>query len=534
MNSNDLEFTFAWEGEEAPPFQHMQVLSFRGREALSALYRYELSLAVLEPMPPIDPEAMIGKRATLRIKTQSEPPFRLIHGLIAEACEFLPVPKGMLYRISLLPPFAQAAVHKRSRVFLDKTPREIIDGLLSAYAGPQKEEEDAAVLPLPGNEGQYSPAKEAYAWRIRESAGIDDKKAKCIQHDESDWHFLSRLLEDEGIAYHFEQGEGRVLLVFSDMDAGRARLNPFQPLGPGIAGRALSSMRLGARFRANEGKEGETGAILERLGSETRYATAEGICRLLSAGAIFELEGMEPRYGGEYLVTELESQGEQPGILPPNAALPLDGVPYWVRIECARRGGLGKADESKFKPARVTPRPAIAEPLQKEPSQSALRNEFTGSSRTALVALNNNEVIGANESRAIGNNQAIAVGGHQSIDIGGEQSIAVAGPVEQSSMVSQLLRAPAQTLQADGEQSLQSSAFQVKAAASAKLETVLLELAASGAIKMEGAQLVIAGGPVTISGGDITINGGKVTIGAGAVGVQGATVGVVGGVIKLN
>jgi uncharacterized protein involved in type VI secretion and phage assembly len=61
--------------------------------------------------------------------------------------------------------------------------------------------------------------------------------------------FISRLLEEEGIGYHFENGTGVCLLVLSDKDQGRAQLDPFSPLGAEISGRAVSSMKLGKRLR---------------------------------------------------------------------------------------------------------------------------------------------------------------------------------------------------------------------------------------------------------------------------------------------
>ena len=51
------DFTFAWEHASSPdgPWAHLQVVRFDGREELSALYRYELTLLARTPAPEIDP-----------------------------------------------------------------------------------------------------------------------------------------------------------------------------------------------------------------------------------------------------------------------------------------------------------------------------------------------------------------------------------------------------------------------------------------------------------------------------------------------
>ncbi|WP_437735373.1 contractile injection system protein, VgrG/Pvc8 family [Sorangium sp. So ce1335] len=90
---SDVDFAFAWEGasEAAGPWRHLQVVELRGSEAISSPYRYELVLAVHEPAPEVDPEELIGARATLRVTTRSEPAYRAVHGIITEAEELGPI-----------------------------------------------------------------------------------------------------------------------------------------------------------------------------------------------------------------------------------------------------------------------------------------------------------------------------------------------------------------------------------------------------------------------------------------------------------
>ncbi|WP_437715673.1 type VI secretion system tip protein TssI/VgrG [Sorangium sp. So ce448] len=403
---SDIDFTLAWEGasEGAGAWRHLHVVEFRGSEAISGLYRYEIVLLARAPAPEVDPEELIEARATLRIATLSEPAYRVVHGLVTEAEELGSVPYGMLYRIVLSPPLARSMHRTRCRIFLEKTTRQIIDAVLQG--DPALRRDDAAAAePDDGNDAAFQPARELYAWRVADPTRIDDVATRpyCVQYNESDLAFVSRLLEEEGISYHFEHGDGVCLLVLADADGGRARLSPFAPLGPGLSGREIATMKLGARMRpkkvslldynwkkpaldmavATPGKPaGEdlvdheypgrypdapdqgrplAQAKLDRLSVEARYAVGEGMARLLGAGSVFALEHPASRYDGEYLVTRLELRGEQQGVLPPGAGTRLaqEGVPFSVRLECARRGKDGRASESRFRPARATPKPRV-------------------------------------------------------------------------------------------------------------------------------------------------------------------------------
>ncbi|UQA54605.1 type VI secretion system Vgr family protein [Polyangium aurulentum] len=394
---SDYDFRFAWEGAEGSPWGHLVVAQFRGQEAMSTPYRYELLVASKTPSPEVDPADLVGRRGTLRIATVSEPACRVVHGVIAEAEELHPVPEGMLYRVVLMPPIVRAQHRKRCRVFLDKTLRQIIDAVLQG--DPNLKREDGLVAePDDGTSADYTTALERFAWRITDPSRIDDRTVRpfVVQYNESDLAFVSRLLEEEGISYHYENGDGLCLLVLSDADSGRTRLAPFAPCGHGVTGREVTMMKLGARLRTkavrlddfdwkkpaldlaadavtdmdlveyhypggfqetpNQGKL-LAKAVLERYGVEADYATGEGKVRLLSAGTIFQLEHAKPRYEGEYLVTALEVRGEQKGAVSLNGAW-MD-VPFTCKFECARRGKDGTVSESHFRPARVTPKPRI-------------------------------------------------------------------------------------------------------------------------------------------------------------------------------
>ncbi|WP_437577382.1 type VI secretion system Vgr family protein [Sorangium sp. So ce887] len=400
---SDLDFSFAWEGAAGPssPWQHLRVAGFRGTEGISCLYRYEITAITREPAPEVDPDELIQARATLRIATGTLPAFRVVHGILTEVEELGPIHGGMAYRLVVEPPLARAAHRTRCRVFLEKTTRQIIDAVLQGDPALQRAD-DAAAEPDDGL-GDFSPARELFAWRVADTSRIDAVAARrnCVQYNESDLAFVSRLLEEEGIGYHFENGSGVCLLVLSDRDTGRTRIGPFLPLGPNLRGREVTTMKLGARLRPRRvtlqdynwkkpalsmavqedagggdlveheypGRYPDTpdqgrplaAARRERLEVEASYAVGVGPSRVLAAGTIFALEHTSARHEGEYLVTRMDVRGEQPGVLPPSSNMNAtqDVVPYAGTFECARRGKAASVAESRFRPARLTPKPRI-------------------------------------------------------------------------------------------------------------------------------------------------------------------------------
>jgi type VI secretion system secreted protein VgrG len=391
----DADFSFASEAAKGAPWGHLQVVRLRGREGISEPYRYELTLIAKAPAPEVDPRDLIGKRATLRIATQSTPALKVVHGIMTEAEELFEAPDGMIYRVILSPPWARAKHRKKCRIFLDKTLRQIIDAVLSG--DPLMRLSAGAEVSDDSGSPAYAPAEEIYTWRVRDASRLDDRRVRSyvVQYNESDFDFVSRLLEEEGISYHFENGEEQCLLVLTDHDGGRWRLAP-DVLGAGVDGREVSRVQLGARLRprgvvlddynwkkpklemaARALGEGDlqeyhypggypdapdqgkplAAARVDRYQIEAAYAVAEGSVRVLSAGSIFKLEHKDAEHEGEYVVTGLEARGEQQGVV----SLPSgdQDVPWAARFTLARRGAGKSASESRFRPALTTPKARI-------------------------------------------------------------------------------------------------------------------------------------------------------------------------------
>ncbi|MRG90896.1 type VI secretion system Vgr family protein [Polyangium spumosum] len=389
MNTDD--FVFAWEDEAEP----LRVARFEGEEGMSRLFRYELLL--LAKAADLDPEAMLGKRASLWITTLSAPAWKVVHGVVTEAEDVTSVPEGSVYRVVLEPLLARARYRTRSRVFVDKTLRQILESVLRDDAGMTLTK--GALLDPPVGPPSFTAAAARFTWRIKGSR-LDDPRARpyVVQYNESDLDFVARLLEEEGIGYHFEHTDDASLLVLSDKDFGRPRVPGDDVFGPGKPGRGIGTFRLGARlrearvhlgaynwekpaldvdaealsgasdlsayaFHGGSFESAELGqplaeARLDELHTEASYAVGEGVTRVLSAGSIFTLEHPKARYEGEYLVTRLRAVGEQQGVLSVDAG-DAQAEPFHVEIECACRGRGSDVAESRYRPARRTQKPRI-------------------------------------------------------------------------------------------------------------------------------------------------------------------------------
>ena len=111
--------------------------------------------------------------------------------------------------------------------------------------------EPNAILTDDGNLDAYTTPGQTFTWRLVDEERINDAEARpyVVQYDEDDISFVSRLLEEEGISYHFEHGTQQWMFVMTDYDAGRKNLTATLPLGPALLGREVNRWCPGRRLR---------------------------------------------------------------------------------------------------------------------------------------------------------------------------------------------------------------------------------------------------------------------------------------------
>jgi type VI secretion system secreted protein VgrG len=350
----------------------LTVLALRGTEEISRPFRYELDFTAEN----LDLEAAPLSRVHLRI----EDPGGAVRHLdaVCQSIAFVPLAADdtetrMRYRAVLVPAALVVLGHRHGfRIHQKKSVAKIAQRVWQDCGL------DAAWLEVSALQASY-PARDF-----------------CCQYDETEWDFVSRLLEDEGIAYVFRHTEDAHVLELHDRSADLPTLVdeplPFKadPLGES-SGSAVWDWRSAARLRPGKvtlwdhdfeapsrslEKEASTSEVVERLfyespggyvlpkegdrrvktrleeqrtGSRTaRFKTSE---LTLASGRRFSLSG-HPADDGDYVLTRVELFVR---FHAEDVAGPLTdtGLPE-VRLvgTCIPR-------DLPFRPARLTPKPRI-------------------------------------------------------------------------------------------------------------------------------------------------------------------------------
>ena len=190
----------------------LRLTGFEGREALSTLFHYELTMLVdSAKAPPF--EALLGQPVQVSIGTAGGP-VRHFNGICARVGQEIVGGVGMKYRLELVPQMWFLTRKVNSRTFLEKSVPQIVQAILS-------EGGVTADLRLQVN----YPARKF-----------------VVQYRESDFAVISRLMEEEGMYYFFEQSDQGHRLVIADTPAGHTEIpGPVQfdnSAQPGIAGTA--------------------------------------------------------------------------------------------------------------------------------------------------------------------------------------------------------------------------------------------------------------------------------------------------------
>ena len=167
----------------------LSVRHFSVSEGLSALF--EVSVIAVSPVDDIDFEAVVGQTASFAIRSDATGRSRGWAGVARRFEQREAEPTGLsTYAISIVPQLWLATQRQDNRVFQHLTVPAIVREVLAYYRIEPALELDLDVARYP---------EEAYR----------------VQYGESDFAFVSRLLEEAGIAYRFawnpEKGTSLVL-----------------------------------------------------------------------------------------------------------------------------------------------------------------------------------------------------------------------------------------------------------------------------------------------------------------------------------
>lgn len=99
-----------------------------------------------------------------------------------------------IFSIIITPRFTNLMRRTNQRKFIGKTVPEIISTILNDH-------------------GMQEGAETGFEFKLKETYPARDF---CVQYDETDYHFVSRLCQEEGIAYHFQHSSNSHKMIFTD------------------------------------------------------------------------------------------------------------------------------------------------------------------------------------------------------------------------------------------------------------------------------------------------------------------------------
>jgi type VI secretion system secreted protein VgrG len=362
------DFEFEAEGHPASDFL---VIGFDAEEELSRPFRVDVTVA-LKPDVEVEPGDILDQPAKLRIHLAEGE--RWIHGIVSSVRRWDMGGGDHRHQLQIrvVPRLWVLGQIRRSRIFQGLTTVEVVKKIL----------EDGKV-------------------ELRDALSASYKaRDYCVQYAETDLEFVSRLLEEEGIFYFFEQGENEHTLVLADSNSacdpvsGEGRIVFREPLARAAEVDSFDSFSAQLEVRpskvslrdyddarpavdltvhADEGNgklevydypgrytDTNVGKRFARVRLEEQRAQAAtfqggSACRRLAPGAVVELdEHPLSELNGKYLLTSVRHQGRSPelGRFLEGPALP---EAYRSNVRAIRA-------DLPYRPPRLTPQPVVGGP----------------------------------------------------------------------------------------------------------------------------------------------------------------------------
>ena len=183
-----------------------------GTEGISRPFEFHAQLLATVGTT-IDAKALIGSKVSVAIALSDSPGSRWINGIIASFEQSSDDTEFDIYQAEIVPSFWQLKLSANCRVFQNMTVMDIVKKVIGEYGLSLSDQTVASYKTM-----DY-----------------------CTQYGESDFHFLSRILEQNGIFYWFEHTEQDNKIFFGDSrnaytDCPLSSSVVFEPQGSGREG----------------------------------------------------------------------------------------------------------------------------------------------------------------------------------------------------------------------------------------------------------------------------------------------------------
>lgn len=356
------DFIFKVSGQKIP------VMGIEITERVSSPYSVDLSLVSEQTF---DYNDFLEQEGALSIEQNDIK--RFFHGMIRQF-EYTGISGRFYhYRAEMVPAFWLLTLKSDCRIFQNKTTQDIVSTILKEGNIPS----------------------DRFSFRL---SGTYEPRVYCVQYRETDFNFISRLLEEEGIFYFFEHTEDKHVMVFGDSQANyqpiqgkdtvwitRAReMNPeevflyrFNGSKQVYSGKYshkdynfekpsldLLTHDEGKSFTQKEVYDfpgqymdlspGNNRAKIRQQECSTHMetATGNGICARFTPGFTFSLDNHDlDDLNREYFLFEVTHSGSQPQVLEDRA--PEDEIPFY------RNHFIAMPSSVDFRPERHTMKPVV-------------------------------------------------------------------------------------------------------------------------------------------------------------------------------
>jgi type VI secretion system secreted protein VgrG len=271
----------------------------RGVEALSTAFRFEAVWNLPRGVEPPDPDEVVGTSGSLRLLRGAH--VRNVDGVVTDFSVSATARGTPEVRAVLEPRFALTRLRKDIRIFRDKTVPEIVTEVLAGHG----------ITP---------------ELRLRSSY---EMRPYTVEFRETDFDFVSRLLEDEGIFYFFLEDD---VMVLGDATSAFEAIDGSEVIP----------------FRHAQGTDQQRDAIV-RLGKKARLAAGRVTLRDFdTAHPNLDMEVSAPAapYGGPELY-DYPGEYELPSAGARKARL------WGEAIACASATLAGKSTSGRLSPGRT-------------------------------------------------------------------------------------------------------------------------------------------------------------------------------------
>ena len=291
------------------PDDLLAVVDFTGDDPVSQPFRFVVNLVSTDPDIAFD-DVVNEKASLVMLRGDDRAP---VHGIVTDFQQGRKVSITLgdryLYRAVLVPRLQRLAYSHQSRIFQNLTVQEIVAKVLA--------ESDLAGSDVQFKlQGSYSP------------------REYCTQYKETDLDFVQRLLEYEGIRYHFEHGDSAETLVITD--------DP--QAAPPVAGDDTLVYHVGGGLAA-----AETAETVREFVTHQRVVTGRVV-----------LKDYNYRTPGSPIQTESQLNGDMPGVFY-DYGIHVKDAGEGARlakvrneeIECQREQMVGASDCLRFRAGAV-------------------------------------------------------------------------------------------------------------------------------------------------------------------------------------